>query len=620
MNRPWHLRLALLWISAILLTPITANAQRTPDARPQIGLAENVPTQYALINARVIPQPGEVIESGTILIEHGIIQAIGADLTAPATARVIDYAGKTIYPGFIDAYGDRDIAVPTQGAPHWNNGVTPQRSVADEYQNDAASDRALRRQGFVARLVAPRGGQIKGTSIVASTNDAPTRELVLRENVALHVSLTTSRQASGYPRSPMGAVALVRQAFYDATWYRDSWRAHESDRRLPRPARNDALAALASISSESTPVIVDTASERDFFRADRLASEFNLPVIVRASGREYRRLDTIAAANRTLLLPINFPKAPYVGTPEAARDVTLERLLHWDMAPENPARLAAANVRFAITTDRLDDKSQFLPNLRAAIERGLPEDFALQAITTVPAEILGVENDLGSLAVGKRASWVVTDGSLANRECKVLETWVDGKRFEHTPLPDVDVRGRWMISATDTQRQQHQVELFLLGTPDKVTAKARATREPSQSEQPASVSAEYMKVDKLRLANSLLSLSLSGKVFDSPSIDAASVVRITLVLPDSRSLEQPLTGNVSWPDGLEAAATATRTSPWSADLEQTEEQTTKPENEANPEAKDVSEREASVETAAVDQAESPGPVTEEAPDDREQAA
>ena len=116
---------------------------------------------------------------------------------------------------------------------------------------------------------------------------------------------------------------------------------------MPRPERSDALAVLRAIWAQA-PVIIDASDELYFLRADRIADEFGLDVIVRGSGDEYRRLDAVKATGRAVIVPLDFPKPPNVATPEAAMNVALERLMHWDLAPENPGRLAEAGVRIAL--------------------------------------------------------------------------------------------------------------------------------------------------------------------------------------------------------------------------------------------------------------------------------
>src|SRR5687767_4286608 len=83
-----------------------------PTTAPVDGLRQNTPAIYALINLRIVPGPGKVIEKGTIIIRDGVIEAVGADLKPSADARVYDLAGKTAYAGLIDAYSE--ITIPAE--------------------------------------------------------------------------------------------------------------------------------------------------------------------------------------------------------------------------------------------------------------------------------------------------------------------------------------------------------------------------------------------------------------------------------------------------------------------------------------------------------------------------
>src|SRR5262249_44777445 len=156
------------------------------------------------------------------------------------------------------------------------------------------------------------------------------------------------------------------------------------------------------------------------------AKEFGLHAILRGSGREYRRLDWIKATARPVIVPVNFPRAPVVDSPDQALSVELEDLLHWDDAPENPGRLAHAGVTIALTSDRRKERTQFLKMVPRAVERGLAREAALRALPLTPAELYGAEARLGSLEPGKLANLVITDGDLFARRTKVLETWIEG--------------------------------------------------------------------------------------------------------------------------------------------------------------------------------------------------
>src|SRR3954464_10482690 len=83
-----------------------------PATAPVVGLAQNTPAVFALTNLRIVPEPGRVIEKGTIVVRDGVIEAVGADAKPPGDARIIDLSGKTAYAGLIDAYGE--VTIPPE--------------------------------------------------------------------------------------------------------------------------------------------------------------------------------------------------------------------------------------------------------------------------------------------------------------------------------------------------------------------------------------------------------------------------------------------------------------------------------------------------------------------------
>ena len=447
--------------------------------KPVEGLRDHTPEVHALLNARVVMAPGRVLEEATVVVRDGLIEAVNTQ-PAPAEARRWDLRGKTVYPGLIDAFTELTIdeEARPRGAAHWNDQVTPQLDVVDVLKADADRSKKLRAEGITARLVAPAGRILKGKSAVVLTNEAATdsdvaQQQVVRRDVAEHLRLTVSpgRGRSDYPNSPMGAVALARQTFADADWYRRAWQAADADPSLPTPERNDALSSLAEHLDAQGLFICDAVNELFVLRADRFAREFSLNLAIRGSGHEYKRLAAIAGCGRRLIVPVNFPKPPNVATAEAALATDLEDLLHWEMAAENPARLAEAGVEIALTSHGLADVGSFLTNVRKAVQRGLDPETALAALTTTPAEILGVGERLGTLEPHKIANLVITDGDLFAESTKVLETWVAGERFEIVAEPLLDLRGTWAVTPAG---ETPPLLITLRGTPAALEGTIRA--------------------------------------------------------------------------------------------------------------------------------------------------
>ena len=214
---------------ALLIAAASSPAQVT--TAPKQGIRENDPRLHALTNARIVTAPGKTIEKGTVLIRDGVIVEAGPDVKIPAEARVWDLAGKTIYPGFIDAYSrlglpetlqpeplrpDVDYDDPNakpkeipresaKGMHSWNAKVTPERKAADYLNLDKKSTRKLRDLGFTSALVVPGRGIFRGSSALINLQEADVTTMVLAPSVAQHVAFDFYRRDDGaYPNSLMG--------------------------------------------------------------------------------------------------------------------------------------------------------------------------------------------------------------------------------------------------------------------------------------------------------------------------------------------------------------------------------------------------------------------------------
>lgn len=544
------------WIVSLLVLLFVAHAGRS-QTTPVEGIRKNTPAVHALTNARIVQSPGKVIAKGTLVFRDGVIEAVGVSASVPADARVWDMKGQTIYPGLIDSYSDyglpkapkpsppgegeqqRPRSEPGRGANYWNEMMVAQNDAADLFSPDAKAAEKLRAVGFTTALIVPQRGIIKGKSALVNLGEGKANELLLRSGVAHHIQLADEWGHDGYPGSLMGIIAFIRQALYDAQWYDKAQSQFALNSTLQRPERNDALAGLADV-FKKIPVVIDANDELDVLRANQIGQEFGLNLIVRGSGKEYRRLDAVKKAGRPLILPINFPETPAVQTPEEALQVSLEALRDWDEAPENPRRLQEAGVQFAFTSATLKDAGTFLAQVRKAVERGLSPDAALAALTTSPAKMFGVEKMLGTLEVGKFANLIVTSGDLFADKTVIRESWIDGKRYEIKPLPEIDPRGKWDVKIAG-QATSDTITLTVKGEPESLQGTIKKKKE--------------VKLTSVALVASRLSFSFPGD-----TIGFTGIVRMTGVLT-----EKSLTGSGEWSDGSAFTWSAIRTGPFTPD-------------------------------------------------------
>jgi imidazolonepropionase-like amidohydrolase len=421
------------------------------------AFAADQPAQ-ALVDVRIVVSPGNVIEKGTVVLREGVIEAVGADVAPPADARVWKRENLTVYAGFIEPYATVDWPVPdgddqdkmSPQAGHANRIVHPERDMTLHAQDEALFKK-LRGAGFTTAVVAPKSGLFRGSSVLMNLGEGSPSSNLLRRNVAQHVSVQPGRGTDrGYPGSLMGAVALTRQTLYDARWHRRAQQAYDANPGQARPEINTAHAALEAAAHGEETIVFETDDVLDTLRVVRIVDEFGLDAWVVGNGEEYKRLDAVAAAGFPVLLPLDFPEAPEAGE-EDDLSVTLEALRHWDAAPENPSRVAAKGIRFAFTTHDLAAVKELPSRVARAIERGLDPDAALAALTTTPAEMLGVDDRLGTVEAGKIANLTVIEGAeLFDEKVKLREVWIDGKRSELKEFkpPEVDPAGTWEMVTT----------------------------------------------------------------------------------------------------------------------------------------------------------------------------
>ncbi len=434
------------------------------------------PRVYAITGATLITAPGEVIEGGTIVLRDGLIEAVGTDAVVPADAEVIDGDGMTVYAGWIDAYshlgmqsqqgggggGGFNIAALFQpeeaepGTSHPIELVHPQYRVTSELEEGSAEIGQRREQGFTAALAVPRSGIFRGWSALVALRDGHPRELVVKATVAQHLGYDTGSFFGGYPADLLGAVATIRQVYYDTARYVEWRRRYEADPSgMARPAYNDAMEALAPMMIDGGTMIVYAAGNRAIERTLALATELDGDPIILGGGDEQQIIDLLRQAGTRLIVPVDFPTDPDVSKPERLPAISLTSLQEWERAPSNPGALEAAGIAFALTPYGMGNAGKFAENVRKAIDAGLSGDTALAAVTTIPAEMLGVSASMGTLEAGKIANLVVATGEPFGEETEIRHVFVDGvhhemEETEEVGNPDavVDPRGEWAVTTT----------------------------------------------------------------------------------------------------------------------------------------------------------------------------
>ena len=423
---------------------------------PPDGLRIHPPKVWALTGAKVISEPGKVLENATIIIREGFIENVGKGISIPKDASILNMTGKTIYPGFIESWLEISSNKSTYSGhdDHWNFKVHARSNMSRLYQPDEKKLEALHKLGFTTAHVVLDSGVFRGETALVQLDKAGT---VLKSNVAQDIAYEVEGWGSKeYPNSLLGVIALIRQTLLDATWYREASQQVMKYPQQNQPLKkNRDLGVLGNWKNESKPFIFETKHELSMLGSFNITNEFQLNSWMKGSGYEYRRIPEISVVKPFIILPLNFPVTPDISNPYQELSYSTAELKHWDMAPDNPAVLVEHGIPIAFTSHGLEGK-EFRENLGRSVERSLSETAALAALTTTPAEKMGLENHVGKIKNGYLANLTIVEGNYFRDKSEVISIWVGGIEYPVKAKYEISVEGKWDIIIGE---KSYQLEL-----------------------------------------------------------------------------------------------------------------------------------------------------------------
>lgn len=422
---------------------------------------------HAFTNATIWKNYNTKLESATLVIRDGKIVDAGINIALPKGAILHDMKGKFIYPSFIDIFSDYGMPeVPKtkfqedpqlesniKGAYGWNQSLhTDFYSSKIFTVNDKSADE-LRKLGFGAVLTHRKDGIARGTGSVVTLSTDKENYVLVKVDASANYSFRNGTSTQDYPSSLMGRIALLRQTYYDAQWYKSSTDKKEYNINLDEWNKQQSLTQIFDASGDWMKIL----------RSDKVGDEFGVQYIIKAQGDEYQRVGEVKKTNAKLITSLNFPKAFDVDDPYKALWISLEEMKHWELAPANCSALAKAGIDFSLTTSDLEKKEEFLPNLRKAVKYGLDSTIALKALTHNPASFLNTYDKVGSLEAGKLANFFITSKSLFDDKCEINENWIQGKRYEIKPFDQKDIRGEYRLNVFVNSPSTQEFKLKVSG-------------------------------------------------------------------------------------------------------------------------------------------------------------
>jgi imidazolonepropionase-like amidohydrolase len=386
----------------------------------------------AIRNATIYPVTAAPVQNGTIVFSNGVITAVGANVSVPAGATVIDGSGLSVYPGLIDSgaqVGLTEIGSVAGTVDTAELGdINPNARAAVAINPHSNVIPVTRVNGVTTVVTEPEGGIISGQSALMQLAGWTPAEMVLKSPLAMHIHFPRLRSAAfvEQPQEEEAAketqkayarqIDKLRDVFRDAQAYARATGARSQNAALPRTDRDLVLEALVPVVEGREPVVMHANLIRDIRAAIKFADEFKLKMILADAQDASRAIADLKSRNIPVLL------GPILDVPPREDDA-------YDSIFSNAKTLYDNGIRFAIQSQDAHNARNLPYHAAMCAAFGLPKDVALKSITIFPAEIFGVADKIGSLEPGKIANVIVTDGDPLEIVTHVRRLFIGGEEI-----------------------------------------------------------------------------------------------------------------------------------------------------------------------------------------------
>ena len=443
-----------------------------PFFQPALAQSDDVPSAtqtVAITNTRVVQAPGQILESATVVIRDGLIEAVGT-VEPPFDARIIAGDSLTVYAGFIDGLSHTAVDTPDDDPEKGSfaeQGIRPQRAVRPLLKPGDASK--LREAGFGLAHVAPEGQMLPGEgALILLAGDSPD-EMILTDRASLFAQMEGAEGSWPNvikPSTPMAVISQMRDLVREARRRMMLAEAYEDDPSgRSRPPSDAVHSAFFPVLDGDIPIMFYAEDVLDTHRILSMADELDLPIMLSGIPDAFEALDALKASDAPLFLTLDLPK-PADGIEADTTDADSTQPA---ITPQDPGSFFESDLRVRSEKDTEAEATQLKArqraildqyrgtastlhdagivfgfsslnakpgdiheNLRAMIEAGLPTDAALAALTTDAASLLGISDQVGTVEEGKIANLIVTSGDLFDEDTDIEYVFVDGHRFDYT--------------------------------------------------------------------------------------------------------------------------------------------------------------------------------------------
>ena len=364
-----------------------------------------------------------------ILVDGGKIVRIGQKLPVPEGTKIVDAAGKFVYPGFVEAHAHSGldlygIGVEGHDYNEMNDSVTPHMRAIDGIQPLDYSLREAAAAGVTTIATGPGSSNVLGGTFAAiKTVGTRVDDMVVKNPVAMKCAFGENPKRCFKGKSVdtrMGNAAKLREALFKAKDYLKKKEAAAEDDSKKEPSFDIKLEALIPVLKKEIPLKAHAHQLNDMFTAIRIAKEFDLDLTLEHCTEGHLAPEALAAEGYPMAVG---PTFGHSGKYELRRKT-------W----ATPGILDKAGCQVSIITDSPVIPQKYLPLCAGyAVKAGMDPFHALQAITINPAKHLGIADRVGSLEVGKDADIVITNGNPFYPETEVQYVFINGEPVDLAP-------------------------------------------------------------------------------------------------------------------------------------------------------------------------------------------
>lgn len=410
--------------TAALVAAVAVSAQ----ARAQAGVGDDGP--YLIRGATVVTGTGQTLQNTNIIVRGGRIERMGPGLTAP-NAKVVEAAGKFVYPGMVDAntpIGLVEISgVQTMTMRSEMGQFNPHLRSIVALNLDSELLGVTRMSGVTTVLTSPTGGLISGQAALINTSGWTWEDIGVRSNAGIVINLPGAAGGGGRGGGGGGrggfAGAVAGASVADLNAFMAAAKDYHT-KRSANAARQDLVyEPMRALFSRQVPALIPASGEQGIRQAIDFGDQWGIKVVILGGNQAWRVRQLLAQKQVPVILSSLMQNAPQGSA--------------YDEIYAQPGLLHEAGVKFAFSTGGGANARHVPLSAALAVSYGLPKDIAMKALTIWPAEIFGAEKDIGTVEPGKLANFVITTGDPMDLRTQIVDVFIKGRM-----APDDDRHSR----------------------------------------------------------------------------------------------------------------------------------------------------------------------------------